>query len=149
MRAVVQRVRSAKVVVADEVVGQIERGLLVYLAAGKADTSEQARWMAGKLAAMRIFPDEQDKLNRCVAEEGGELLVVSQFTLYGDVRRGRRPGFDGAAPPALAEALYDEVCAALREQGLWVQTGRFRTSMEVHSCVWGPVTILVDSERAF
>lgn len=149
MRAVVQRVRAAKVVVADEVVGEIERGLLVYLGAGKGDTSEQAQWMAQKILALRIFPDEQAKLNLCVADVGGQVLVVSQFTLYGDVRRGRRPSFERAAPPELAEALYEEVCAALRQAGLAVQTGRFRTTMEVHGCVHGPVTILVDSERTF
>jgi D-tyrosyl-tRNA(Tyr) deacylase len=149
MRAVVQRVSNARVEVGTEVVGRIGPGLLVYLGAGKADGDETAAWMAQKLESLRIFEDEAGKLNRALREAGGQVLVVSQFTLYGDVRKGRRPGFDAAAPPERAEPLYEAVCAALRELSLTVQTGRFRADMQVYAQVDGPVTILIDSDRQF
>ena len=149
MRAVVQRVDQAHVIVAKDTVGRIETGLLVYLGIGKADGPSQVTWMANKIAGLRIFPDERDRMTRSVADIGGELLLVSQFTLYGDVRRGRRPSFDNAAPPEHARALYDQTCDALRGLGLTVATGRFREQMLVHADVNGPVTIVVDSERAF
>ncbi len=149
MRAVAQRVSSAQVEVGGETVGRIGRGLLVYLGAGKGDADEVADWMAGKLAGLRIFPDDEDRMSRDVVEAGGAVLVVSQFTLYGDVRKGRRPSFDGAAEPARAEALYLEVCARLTARGITVQTGRFRAMMAVQCVVDGPVTILIDSEKRF
>jgi D-aminoacyl-tRNA deacylase len=149
MRAVAQRVSRAHVEVAGETVGAIQAGLLVYLGAGKNDAATDPAWMADKLAHLRIFEDEQGKFARSLLDTGGEVLVVSQFTLYGDTRRGRRPSFDGAAPPEPAEAAYLEVCSALRALGLTVATGRFRAMMQVHAVVAGPVTILIDSEKQF
>lgn len=132
-----------------EVVGSIDRGLLVYLGAADGDSDADVEAMATKLATLRIFPDESGKMSRSVEDVGGGVLVVSQFTLFGDVRRGRRPSFDGAAPPEEAEALYEKVVGLLRGRGLRVQTGRFRAHMEVRSCGDGPVTILIDSRKAF
>ncbi len=149
MRAVVQRVHAARVEVEGQVVGQIRAGLLVYLGAGKQDTEVVVPWMAAKIAGLRIFEDESEKMNRSVLDVRGEVLVVSQFTLYGDVRKGKRPSFDSACPPQRAEVLYEAVCASLRGLGLTVATGQFRATMQVFSQVDGPVTILVDSERAF
>jgi D-tyrosyl-tRNA(Tyr) deacylase len=149
MRAVVQRVAQARVEVAGEVVGSIGAGLLVYLAAGSGDGDDVAAWMAQKIETLRIFEDDAGKLNRSVRDVQGGVLVVSQFTLYGDVRKGRRPSFDAAAPPERALALYEAVCMRLRETGLQVATGRFRASMQVHSQVAGPITILIDSQRTF
>lgn len=149
MRAVVQRVRKAEVEVATEIVGQIGPGLLVYLGAGENDADSDPAWMADKLAGLRIFEDPAGKMGLSVQDVGGAVLVVSQFTLYGDVRKGRRPSFDKAAPPERALLLYEQCCEALRARGLEVATGRFRAEMTVHAQVDGPVTILVDSERAF
>jgi D-tyrosyl-tRNA(Tyr) deacylase len=149
MRAVVQRVSEARVEVEGAVVGQIGLGLLVYLGAGKNDGIDVVPGMAQKLETLRIFQDDAGKMSRSVRDVAGALLIVPQFTLYGDVRKGRRPSFDGAAEPVRAEALYEAVCAQLRQSGLHVETGRFRASMQVHAVVAGPVTILVDSERAF
>ena len=129
MRAVAQRVSAAHVVVEGETVGRIGHGLLVYLGAGKATQTADADWMAGKLAGLRVFPDDEDRMARDVREAGGAVLVVSQFTLYGDVRKGRRPSFDGAAEPVRAEALYRAVCARSRRAGSRVETGRFRAMM--------------------
>jgi len=142
MRAVAQRVRSAKVVVESEVVGEIGAGLLVYLGAGRGDAEAEAEaeWMAGKLAGLRVFADEADKMSRDVREAGGAVLVVPQFTLYGDVRRGRRPSFDDAAEPERARTLYELVCQKLRGLGLTVATGRFRATMDVQCSVDGPVS---------
>jgi D-aminoacyl-tRNA deacylase len=149
MRAVAQRVASAEVIVDAQSVGRIGRGVLVYLAAGKLDTPATAAWMAGKLAGLRMFEDESGRMSRDVVAIGGHVLVVSQFTLYGDVRRGRRPSFDGAAEPALAEELYERVCSELRSLGIRAETGRFRSMMQVHSVGDGPVTILIDSQKQF
>jgi D-tyrosyl-tRNA(Tyr) deacylase len=149
MRAVVQRVHRAEVQVAGEVVGAIGTGLLVYLGVGAHDGEAQAAWMARKLESLRIFEDEREKMSLSVRDVAGAILVVSQFTLYGDVRKGRRPSFDGAKPPDEANALYGLVCRALRERGLTVEQGRFRATMRVAAEVDGPVTLLVDSERAF
>lgn len=149
MRAVAQRVRAAHVVVAGETVGAIGPGLLVYLGAGLGDSETEAEWMAQKLAGLRVFPDDAGRMARDVLDQGGALLVVPQFTLYGDVRKGKRPSFDRAAEPALAERLYEAVCAKLRSAGLRVETGRFRAMMDVHGVVDGPVTILIDSEKQF
>ena len=149
MRAVAQRVSRAHVEVAGEIVGAISAGLLVYLGAGKRDAPDVPAWMADKLANLRIFEDEQGKFARSVLDLAGEVLVVSQFTLYGDTRRGRRPSFDAAAAPELAEPAYLAVCEALRGLGLPVASGRFRAMMEVHAVVAGPVTILLDSEKQF
>jgi D-tyrosyl-tRNA(Tyr) deacylase len=149
MRAVAQRVGEAKVTVDGETVGRIERGLLVYLGAGRGDDDATADWMAGKLAGLRVFGDDAGKMSRDVIEAGGAVLVVSQFTLYGDVRKGRRPSFDHAAEPGVARRLYERVCTALAARGLTVQTGRFGAMMRVDGAVDGPVTILIDSERQF
>ncbi len=149
MRAVVQRVRAARVEVDSLVVGRIGPGLLAYVGAGKGDAEADATWLASKIAGLRMFNDNAGKMARSVADVEGAILVVPQFTLYGDVRRGRRPSFDGAAPPDLALGLFEQVCAVLRAEGLEVQTGRFRSSMAVHAEVDGPVTILVDSEGTF
>jgi D-tyrosyl-tRNA(Tyr) deacylase len=149
MRAVVQRVRGARVEVEGIIVGQIGPGILVYLGAGKGDSHEVVPFMAQKLETLRIFQDDAGKMSLSVREVSGSVLVVPQFTLYGDVRKGRRPSFDGAAPPEHAALLYDSLCADLRVRGLAVETGRFRASMSVHAEVEGPVTILIDSERTF
>jgi D-tyrosyl-tRNA(Tyr) deacylase len=149
MRAVVQRVSRASVTVEAETVGAIAHGVLVYLGAGKGDQAAEAEWMAQKIEGLRIFEDDAGKMSLSVADVKGAVLVVSQFTLYGDVRKGRRPSFDAAAPPDQALELYEAVCRALRARGLSVETGRFRAAMQVHAEVAGPVTILIDSERAF
>lgn len=149
MRAVVQRVSSAKVEVSGETTGRIARGLLVYLGAGKGDGDDDRTWIVGKVLGLRIFENEEGKMDKSVVDVGGSLLVVSQFTLYGDVRRGRRPSFDGAMPPEEAERAYDAFVRAVRAEGVHVETGRFRAHMEVSSVNDGPVTILLDSkERA-
>jgi D-tyrosyl-tRNA(Tyr) deacylase len=150
MRAVVQRVNSASVVVESVTVGAIERGLLVYLGAEKSDGPSDLEYACGKIAHLRIFEGDDGKMTRAVGEIGGSVLVVSQFTLFGDVRRGRRPSFDDAAPPAEAEQLYEAACDRLRrEHGLRVETGRFRAHMRVRSEGDGPVTILIDSRKRF
>lgn len=149
MRAVAQRVSSARVFVGEELVGAIERGLLVYLGAGKNDAESEAQWMADKLAGLRIFADASDRMSLDVIEAKGAVLVVPQFTLYGDTRRGRRPSFDDAAEPEHARTLYELVCARLRDKELLVATGRFRATMDVQCSVDGPVTILIDSEKQF
>ena len=144
MRAVVQRVRSARVEVGGEVVGAIERGLLVYLGLGKADTTEDRAWVLSKIVGLRVFEDAGGKMNLSVQDVGGALLLVSQFTLYGDVRRGRRPSFDDAMPPEQAQAEYDAAVRDARATGLRVETGRFRADMQVSSVNDGPVTIWID-----
>jgi len=149
MRAVAQRVRSASVTVDEEMVGAIDAGLLVYLGAAKDDTDADVSYMVGKLAGLRIFSDDAGKMSRSVEDVGGAILVVSQFTLFGDVRRGRRPSFTDAAPPDEARTRYEQVLEGLRERGLDVATGRFRAMMNVRAEVWGPVTILVDSRKLF
>jgi len=149
MRAVVQRVGASEVRVDGEVVGAIERGLLVYLGVGARDGDAEAAWMASKVEGLRIFEDDAGKMSLSVRDVAGEVLVVSQFTLYGDVRKGRRPSFEGAMAPEEANRLYEGFCAVLRERGLPVAQGRFRAEMQVRAQVDGPVTILVDSERTF
>ena len=147
MRAVVQRVAWAKVEVDGEIVGAIERGLLVYLGAGKGDDDAARAFILSKVLGLRIFENEAGKMDRSVVEIGGALLVVSQFTLYGDVRKGRRPSFDGAMPPEEAERAYEAFVAEARAQGITVATGRFRADMKVSSLNDGPVTIWLDSAK--
>jgi D-aminoacyl-tRNA deacylase len=149
MRAVVQRVSEASVSVAGEVVGQIGPGLAVLLGVKQGDTEADARYMAEKTIHLRVFADAEGRMNRSVQEQGAGALVVSQFTLYGDARRGRRPSYAEAAEPELAEALYQRYCDLLREAGLAVQTGRFGAMMVVRIVNDGPVTILLDSARLF
>jgi len=145
MRAVVQRVSEGRVTVDGEVVGEIGQGLVVLVGVTHGDTEAQARWLARKIAGLRIFEDDAGKLNRSVQDVGGEILVVSQFTLYADARKGRRPSFIHAAPPEVAEPLIEYFCQVLREEGLTVATGRFRAMMQVCLCNEGPVTIIVDT----
>lgn len=147
MRAVVQRVQWAKVEVAGEVVGAIERGLLVYLGAGKGDDDEARAYVLSKVLGLRIFENDEGKMDKSVVDVGGALLVVSQFTLYGDVRKGRRPSFDGAMPPEDAEEAYEAFVRDARAQHVKVETGRFRADMKVSSLNDGPVTIWIDSAR--
>jgi D-tyrosyl-tRNA(Tyr) deacylase len=147
VRALVQRVAWAKVEVDGEVTGAIERGLLVYLGAGKGDGDAERAYVLQKVIGLRIFEDPRGKMNLSVEDVGGALLVVSQFTLYGDVRRGRRPSFDDAMPPAEAERAYDTFVAEARAR-IRVETGRFRAHMRVSSLNDGPVTIWVDSSVA-
>lgn len=149
MRAVVQRVKQASVAVAGEVIGEIGPGLLVLLGVGGGDSEKDADYLAGKIFNLRIFADNADKMNLSVGENGGALLVVSQFTLHGDCRKGRRPSYNEAAPPETAERLYNYFVAALRMHGASVSTGRFQAMMEVSLINDGPVTILLDSEKNF
>jgi D-tyrosyl-tRNA(Tyr) deacylase len=147
MRAVVQRVSKAEVRVGAEVVGRIGRGLLVLLGVSKADTPEQARWLAAKIVELRIFDDQDGKMNLGLADVKGEVLVVSQFTLYGDCRKGRRPSFIEAAPPEIAIPLYEEFVNAVRALGIKTATGKFRAMMQVELINDGPVTLIVDSKN--
>ncbi|HSA93490.1 MAG TPA: D-aminoacyl-tRNA deacylase [Terriglobales bacterium] len=147
MRAVVQRVKQASVAVNGEVVGSIGAGLLVFVGVAREDTEAAADYLADKVAGLRVFEDGEGKMNRAVGESGGAVLVVSQFTLYGDVRRGKRPSFDRAAPPAEARRLYEYFVERLRAFGLRCETGRFQEMMDVTLVNDGPVTILLDSEK--
>jgi D-aminoacyl-tRNA deacylase len=149
MRAVVQRVSRARVTVGKEVVGEIGRGLLVLLGVGHEDTEASAEYLSDKIIGLRIFEDDSGKMNNAVGEAGGKVLVVSQFTLYGDVRRGKRPSFDGAAPPETARTLYEYFVERIRSAGLSCETGKFQEMMQVELVNDGPVTILLDSSKAF
>lgn len=149
MRAVVQRVSEASVRVDGEVVSRIGRGLVVLLGVGKGDDEGDASSLAGKVLNLRVFPDEAGQMNRSVLDVGGGLLVVSQFTLYGDARKGRRPSYVDAAPPEEASRLYEAFVERVRPSGLDVATGVFRAMMDVSLVNEGPVTILLDSRRAF
>lgn len=149
MRAVVQRVARAEVRVQGAVVGRIDRGLLVYLGVGAGDGERDARYIAEKIAGLRIFEDPAGKMNLDVGTVQGAVLLVSQFTLYGDVRKGRRPSFDGAMEPVAAAVLYEDVAARIRATGLGVETGTFRADMQVDAINDGPVTVLLDSARLF
>jgi D-tyrosyl-tRNA(Tyr) deacylase len=146
MRAVCQRVSRARVTVDGEVVGEIGHGWAVLLGVGPHDDEAAAARVADKIAGLRVFEDEAGKMNRSVVEVGGAILLVSQFTLYADVSRGRRPGFTGAAPPAVAEPLVERVAALLGERGLPVATGRFGAMMDVELVNHGPVTIVLADE---
>jgi len=146
---VVQRVSRAKVTVDGQVTGEIGVGLMILLGVGKEDDSAVAATMAEKAAHLRIFEDEQGKMNRSLLDAKGSALVVSQFTLYGDARGQRRPSFISAAPPELAKKLYEEYCAALRRLGVTVASGIFQAMMSVELVNEGPVTILLDSDKAF
>lgn len=149
MRAVVQRVTQAAVHVAGRQVADIGHGLVVLLGVGEGDGEEDAAYVARKIAGLRVFDDSEGRLNLSVADACGAVLLVSQFTLYGDCRKGRRPSFTRAAGPEPAERLYERVAAELREGGLRVQTGRFQEEMQVSLVNDGPVTILLDSEKTF
>ena len=149
MRAVIQRVSSASVQVDGEIVGAIGSGLLVLLGIASDDTAQDIAYLAEKVAALRICEDEAGRMNLSVVETGGGVLVVSQFTLYGDARRGRRPSWSDAAPPEIAEPLYKQFVAALRKHTPNIATGAFRAMMQVELVNDGPVTILVDSRKQF
>ena len=149
MRAVVQRVSSCTVTVGEEITGRIGAGLLVLLGVRAGDSEKDANYLAEKIANLRIFADGDAKMNLSVKASGGEVLVVSQFTLYGDCRKGRRPSYNDAAPPEVAEHLYEYFVNAVKEQELPVATGRFQAMMEVKLINDGPVTILLDSEKNF
>ena len=149
MRAVVQRVSRAEVTVDGELIGRIGHGFLVLLGVAASDLREDAIATATKIVGLRVFEDENGKMNRSLADVGGALLVVSQFTLLGDCRTGRRPSFVAAAPPELAQALYREFIAAVRGQGIAVETGRFQADMQVSLINDGPVTLLIDSRKLF
>jgi len=149
MRAVVQRVKRAEVRLGEEVVGQIGFGFAVLLGVGKYDTEATSEAMADKIANLRVFDDDQGRMNRSLLETGGQALCVSQFTLYGDCRKGRRPSYDQAAAPDRALLLYESFVASLRRRGIPTETGRFRAMMDVELVNDGPVTLLLDSDRRF
>ena len=148
MRAIVQRVSRAKVEVNGEVTGEIGLGLLILLGVGRGDTEEDAIYLAEKIAGLRVFEDDAGKMNRALGDVGGSVLAVSQFTLYGDVRRGKRPSFDAAAPPEKARELYEFFVGRVRAAGIRCETGRFQEMMKVELVNEGPVTILLDSGKA-
>ena len=149
MRAVVQRVSRAKVTAAGVIVGEIGQGVLVLLGVGREDSAVSAEYLADKIVGLRIFEDDAGKMNRSVAEVGGAVLAVSQFTLYGDVRKGKRPSFDDAARPERARELYEHFVERVRASGVRCETGRFQEMMEVELVNDGPVTILLDSGKGF
>jgi D-tyrosyl-tRNA(Tyr) deacylase len=149
MRAVLQRVSRARVLVDGSVTGEIGPGLVVLVAVGREDVSATAAAMAEKIVNLRIFADDQGKMNRSVLDTGGAILAISQFTLYGDARGQRRPSFIQAAPPELGKALYDEFVVALRALGVRVETGVFQAHMSLELTNDGPVTILLDSDKTF
>jgi len=147
MRAVIQRVKSAEVLVDGHVTGRIGKGLLVFVGVAKGDGENDLTFLTSKIPDLRIFEDESEKFNLSLKEIGGEILVVSQFTLYGDCRKGRRPSFTEAEEPALARALYEQFVHRLKEQGLPVQTGEFQAKMEVRLINDGPVTLILESRK--
>ena len=149
MRAVVQRVTKASVTVEDETVGAIDAGLMVLIGVKKEDTDKDMKYIVEKVQNLRVFDDENGVMNRSVMDTGGSILAVSQFTLYGDARGGRRPSYFTAAGPEMANAFYEQAVAAWRQNGIHVETGRFRTEMKVSLINDGPVTILLDSGKAF
>ncbi|UVI28081.1 D-aminoacyl-tRNA deacylase [Paenibacillus spongiae] len=146
MKVVVQRSKAASVTINGDIVGAIEHGLVLLVGITHEDTKADVKWMADKIAGLRIFEDENEKMNLSIQETGGEILSVSQFTLYGDCRNGRRPNFMAAARPEQAEALYEAFNEALRNTGLRVATGRFGAMMDVQLVNWGPVTLIIDSK---
>ena len=149
MRAVVQRVTSASVTVDGETVGSVGKGMMVLIGVSSGDGPADLKYIAEKVMHLRIYDDENGVMNRSILEAGGEILAVSQFTLYGDARGGRRPSYYRAAKPEQANEMYEQLIAVWREAGIRVETGRFRTEMQVSLVNDGPVTILLDSEKAF
>ena len=149
MRAVIQRVSRAQVSVDDKIAGEIGHGLAVLLAIHREDTIKDAQWMVDKIIHLRIFEDQQGLMNLSLVDTQGEVLIISQFTLYGDCRKGRRPSWNGAAPPDLARSLYNDVINLCREHGLSVQSGVFQAMMDVSLTNTGPVTMLLDSHKTF
>lgn len=149
MRAVVQRVKTAKVMIGKEMVGEIGKGLLIFLGVGAGDSIDDADYLASKIANLRIFSDDNGKMNLSLVETGGGALVVSQFTLWGDCRKGRRPSFTRAGDPAVANDLYQKFIHLLKDKGIQVAEGRFQEMMDVHLVNDGPVTMLLDSAKNF
>lgn len=149
MRIVVQRVLQGRVEINGQTINEIGRGLLVYLSVGKGDSVNDAQFIAEKLVNLRIFSDENSKMNRSVLDEKGSILLISNFTLHGDCRKGRRPGFDAAAEPALAEQLYEKVADLIAQLGIEVKKGVFAAHMHINSINDGPVTFLLDSSKQF
>ncbi|MDA0590845.1 MAG: D-aminoacyl-tRNA deacylase [Planctomycetota bacterium] len=149
MRAVVQRVSSASVTVDGEITGEIKRGFLVLLGVGEDDTDDDVVYLAGKVVGLRVFEDDAGKMNLTLADVGGAVLAVSQFTLFGDCRKGRRPSFISAARPEKANSLYEAFVAEIRGQGIAAETGRFQAHMDVSLVNDGPVTLLIDSRKTF
>lgn len=149
MRAVVQRVSRAEVRIEGKAVGRIEAGMVVLAGVGRSDTPQAARWLAEKIVNLRIFEDDQGRMNRSLLETAGAILCVSQFTLYGDCRKGRRPSYDEAASPQAAASLYESFVDSLRAYGVRVETGEFRAMMDVELINDGPVTLLLDSDKLF
>jgi D-tyrosyl-tRNA(Tyr) deacylase len=149
MRAVIQRVKEARVEVEGEVAGRIGEGILLFLGIRKDDTQDDIKYLVEKVLGLRMFDDDAGKMNLSITDVGGEILVVPQFTLYGDCRKGRRPSFDEAASSDMAERLYDIFVEEVKKRGINVQTGRFRAIMDIHLTNSGPVTILLDSRRVF
>ncbi len=149
MRCVIQRVTEASVTVEGEVIGKIGKGYMILIGVSAEDGDKDIKYMADKVPNLRIFEDEDGKMNRSILDVGGEILAVSQFTLYGDARGGRRPSFSTAAKPEMANELYEKLVEAWRAQGLHVETGRFRAEMQVALINDGPVTLLMDSTKAF
>lgn len=149
MRAVIQRVKSARVKVGERITGEIEKGLLIFLGVGEGDSEEDCNYLANKIAHLRIFPDDKDLMNLSLIDTGGGALVVSQFTLWGDCRKGRRPSFSKAAPPQRAKELYEHFIDILGKSGIRIATGEFQEMMDVYLINDGPVTMLLDSSKAF
>ena len=149
MRAVIQRVSSASVTVSSEITGEIGPGLLVFLGIHRDDGDQEIQWMAEKVSNLRIFDDEAGKMNHSLIDTGGAMLVVSQFTLYGDCRKGRRPGYSAAAPPEHANALYQRFIAHVAKSGIETASGKFQAHMDVNLVNDGPVTLLLDSNKTF
>jgi D-tyrosyl-tRNA(Tyr) deacylase len=149
MRAVVQRVSTASVSMNKTIIGKIAQGLVILLGIRSEDNRQDAQWLAEKVVHLRIFNDDDGKMNRSLQDIGGEVLIISQFTLYGDCRKGRRPGFADAAPPELAKPLYEEFIAAVQKLQIGVSTGQFQAEMQISLVNDGPVTLLVDSEKKF
>ncbi|OEU80391.1 MAG: D-tyrosyl-tRNA(Tyr) deacylase [Desulfobulbaceae bacterium C00003063] len=149
MRAVVQRVRHASVRIDDSITGQIGYGLVILLGIRAEDTTRDLQWMADKTVNLRIFEDDEGKMNRSLADINAEMLIVSQFTLYGDCRKGRRPGYSNAAPPEIAEPIYNRFIEEIKSRGIKTATGTFRAMMEIELANDGPVTLLLDSEKKF
>lgn len=149
MRAVVQRVHSGSVVVDNKTIGEISSGVVVFIGFSPTDSIKELQWMAEKIVHLRIFEDENGKMNNSLTEIGGEMLIVSQFTLYGDCRKGRRPGYSSAAPPDIAEPLYNEFVVQIKKINIPVATGIFQANMQVSLTNDGPVTMLLDSDKKF
>ncbi|THB77430.1 MAG: D-tyrosyl-tRNA(Tyr) deacylase [Desulfobulbaceae bacterium] len=149
MRAVIQRVKSASVSIGNQTAGSIGYGLLVLLGIRSGDSTREIHWLADKIVNLRIFPDEQDKMNCSLLDLKAQMLIVSQFTLYGDCRKGRRPGYSAAAPPQIAEELYEQFVQTITDYGVITETGKFQAKMEVALINDGPVTLLLDSDKQF